>query len=345
LTKALVIQTAFLGDVVLTTPLFRVLSAGPTPMEVTALVTPTGAQILGHGYRPVAGISEIIAYDKRGAHRGFRQFLDIARKLRDKRFDIVISPHRSHRSAALAWLTHAPVRIGFNENALPFVWTHRIARRGNLHEVERNLELIKVAGEPGNDYKPQLEIAVTPAGKKGAEALAGDFLETGFRVGIAPGSVWGAKRWPPEKFAALMDALGQERDARFALIGGPGDAGITASVKKQTRADALDLAGKTTIEEMAALLSHLDMFITNDTGPMHVAAALGIPIVAIFGATTPEMGFAPYTKKARVIEPPDKLDCRPCSPHGPQKCPEGHFRCMNDITPDAVFDAVIDLLK
>jgi heptosyltransferase-2 len=111
-----------------------------------------------------------------------------------------------------------------------------------------------------------------------------------------------------------------------------------------TRADVLDLAGKTTIEEMAALISSLDLFITNDTGPMHVAAALGIPVVAIFGATTPALGFAPYTEKSRVVEPPNRLECRPCSPHGPKACPKEHFRCMNEITPESVIEAAKSLL-
>jgi len=344
LSRVLVIQTAFLGDVVLTTPLFRALSDKPECAEVTALVTPTGARILGRPDKLVAGLSEVVVYDKRGAQQGLSRFFDMARTLRDKRFDIIISPHRSHRSAALARLTRAPIRIGFDENALPFIWTHRIERRRDIHDVERSLALLDPLGGVPGDYKPNPEVAVTPEGQNGAEKLAGDFLEAPLRIGIAPGSVWGTKRWPPEKFAAVIDALARDRAACFALVGGPKDAEVSATVKRLSHADVIDLAGKTTIEEMAALLARLDLFITNDTGPMHVAAALDVPVVAIFGATTPEMGFAPYTDKSRIVESSLPLECRPCSPHGPKKCPEGHFRCMNDITPEAVLKAAFDLL-
>ena len=337
--QALVIQTAFLGDVVLTTPLFRALSDASAPMNVTALVTPPGARVLGYPNHVGAGLKEVMVYDKRGAQRGFRAFLKLARQLRDKHFDIVISPHRSYRSAALAWLTKAPIRIGFDENALPFVWTHRVKRRREIHDVLRNLDLISPLGKLPTDFMPKPEVVITPEGREGAARLAQDFLKSSLRIGIAPGSVWGTKRWPAEKFAAVMDALGSERSARFVLIGGPGDAETAELVKHASKTRALNLAGKTTIEEMVAIISSLDLFITNDTGPMHVAAALGIPVIAIFGATTPTLGFAPFTEKSRVVEPPNPIECRPCSPHGPKTCPKKHFRCMNEITPEVVIEA------
>lgn len=341
--KILVIQTAFLGDAALTTPLFRALSSQADRYDVTALTTPQGAELLGYPGPLAAGLKQVVVYDKHGKDRGLKNFLSLAGKLRNEKFDIVVSPHRSLRSAALAWLTKAPVRIGFDENALPLLWTHRVRRRRELHEVERNLELLAPLGGIPAGFIPKLEVAIVPAAESSAEKLCGEFLSSPLRIGIAPGSVWGAKRWPPENFSKAIDGIGKERRAKFVLIGGPGDVETAAAVKENSNSEILDLVGKTTINEMTAIIGRLHLFITNDTGPMHVAAALDIPTVAIFGATTPAQGFSPYSKKARVVEAPNPPDCRPCSAHGPNKCPKDHFKCMNEITPESVIEASLEL--
>lgn len=342
--KALVIQTAFLGDVVLTTPLLRALT-DKYDMETTAVVNPAGASILGHPNHLVAGLKEVVAYDKRGGDRGFKSFLKLASRLKNKRFDVLLSPHRSHRSAALGLLTRAPVRVGFDENALPFVWTHRVHRDRSIHDVERNLSLLGPLGDVPENFFPKPEVAVTPEGKLGAEKIAEDFMAAPLKIGVAPGSTWGTKRWPPERFAQTMDALADRRGAKFALVGGTDDRVSANSVVELASAECINTAGKTNIQEMAALIARLDLFITNDSGPMHVAAALDVPVVAIFGPTIPGFGFTPYTDKAKVIEPENPPDCRPCNPHGPRECPEGHFECMKNISADTVINAALELLN
>jgi len=316
------------------------------PVEVTALVNPQAAGVLGRNGNYAAGLSEVVVYDKRGGDKGFGSFRSLGKKLRENNFDIVVSPHRSYRSAALALLTRAPVRIGFNENALWPVWTSRVERRWDLHEVNRNVGLLEPLGGLPKGFVPAPEVAVTIEGVKGAVRIAGGFFREELKVGVAPGSIWGTKRWPAHYFSRFIDMMRAEREeARFVLVGGPGDVGTAAAVKDKAEVDVLDLSGKTGIEEMVGLIRKLDILVTNDTGPMHVAAALGIPVVAIFGATTPGLGFAPYTDKRKVVEPPGGLDCRPCGLHGPKSCPKGHFKCMNDITPEAVLDATLSLLN
>ncbi len=342
--KALVIQTAFLGDVVLTTPLFRAL-ADNYNMKTAAVVTPAGAAILGHPAQPVAGLEKTIAYDKRGSDRGLTSFLKLAARLKNEHFDVLLSPHRSYRSAALTLLSRAPARVGFDENALPFAWTQRVPRDRNIHDVERNLSLLEPLGGLPEDFSPKPEVAVTPEGRTGAERIAGEFLSAPLKIGVAPGSVWGTKRWLPERFAEVMEALTDRKGAKFALVGGPDDRASTATVAGLTSAECTDTAGETNVQEMAALISHLDLFITNDSGAMHVAAALEVPVVAIFGPTVPGFGFTPYTDKAKVIEPENPPRCRPCNPHGPRQCPEGHFDCMKNISVKAVVNAALELLK
>ena len=159
-------------------------------------------------------------------------------------------------------------------------------------------------------------------------------------VGMNPGSVWNTKRWLPERFAELCVRL--RADGLIpVLIGGAEDKALGARIAQD--GGALDLTGKTDLEELKALMGRLSVFVTNDSGPMHLAAAAGVPVVAIFGATTRELGFFPYGPGHRVVEV--DLACRPCGLHGASKCPEGHFLCMRLLTVDQVHGACRDVLK
>lgn len=343
----LLIQTAFLGDVVLTTPLISAAAERFRSLPVSVLVIPPGAQALGYPASPIPGIQEIIVYDKRGRHRGLIEFFRLARRLKYRRFDVALVPHRSHRSAVLAYLAGVPIRVGFRQNALGPLFTHRVDRAMDKHEALRNLALLEPFGGPPAGFVPKLNVAVTDESRGAAKLLLKDIPEDTLRVGIAPGSVWGTKRWLPGGFAAVMDNFPTgwrgTGPATFIILGGPDDIEAAQKVAQITHASFINLAGKTTIPEMIAVIESLDLFITNDTGPMHIAAALDVPIVAVFGATTPALGFAPFSRDARIVEPPTALTCRPCSAHGPQSCPEGHFRCMREITPQMVLDAICDL--
>lgn len=340
----LVIQTAFLGDVVLTTPLMVAAAGRFHPLPISSLVIPSGAEVLGYPADPIEGVDEIIVYDKRDRDSGLRSFFKLARHLKERRFDVALVPHRSSRSAFLAYMADIPLRVGFDQNSMGPLFTHRVSRLSEKHEVERNLALLEPFGGPPAGFEPKLTVSVTEKARDRAAEWLEDLDGAKLKVGISPGSVWGTKQWMPEGFAKVMDVLAEERNASFVIVGGPKDAEIASEVESKSSAPALNLAGNTSIKEMIAVIEVLDLFVTNDTGPMHVAAALDVPIVAVFGATTPELGFAPYTENARIVQPPDGLKCRPCSAHGPKSCPEEHFRCMRDIKPAMVIDALNDLL-
>lgn len=306
---------------------------------------PSGADLLGRNDDALPGVEEIIVYDKKGADKGFKAFLKMAQELRDRRFDAAIVPHRSARSATLAFLADIPIRVGFNESALSPLFTHKVPRRMELHEVERNLELLKPFGGLPTGYKPRLCVSVPTEAVERAKEILEELQSAGCFIGIAPGSVWGTKRWMPEGFAEVMNILSAKTNAAFVLLGSPADKAAAQEVASKTFARFVNLAGTTTIPELCAVIEMLDLFITNDSGPMHVAVALDVPVVAVFGATTPQLGFTPYTEKAVVVEPPENLPCRPCSAHGPKTCPLKHFNCMRTITPAAVADAAMNLLS
>jgi heptosyltransferase-2 len=159
---------------------------------------------------------------------------------------------------------------------------------------------------------------------------------------MIPGSQWGTKRWPAEQFAALIERL-STRLHICVLFGAPADRSIADAIVAACSAPVLDLVGKTALADLPAYLASCTVVVSNDTGPMHVAAALGKPIVTLYGPTTAALGFSPYGvvwEDASVA-----LDCRPCHAHGPQRCPLSHWRCMRDLSAEQVADAVQRLLR
>ena len=338
--KVLVIQTAYLGDVVLTIPLFRAVKQRFPGSFLVSLVIPETAQIL----EGVGVLDEVITYAKKGNQRGLAGFMGLVRLIRSHRFDLCLLPHRSARSALVAFLSRIPRRIGFRSGLSQLLYTERVTWHRCRHEVERNLELMHSFGQldKGSGQNPQL--TVDP---QTAQAIDLDFGASGILphdpiIGIAPGSVWATKRWTPQRYAIVADILMREHQAKVFLLGSSEDEGVVQEIMGYCKGRPIKWVGRS-LKELVALLSRCHLLVTNDNGAMHVAAALGIPIVAIFGSTTPDLGYGPHSTPARIIE--HSLDCRPCGRHGYQSCPLGHFRCMKEIRPEEVLTAAQEMLK
>jgi heptosyltransferase-2 len=307
----LVIQTAFLGDVVLTTPLLERLAQAHGPVDV--LATPGGAAVLrGH-----PAVREAIAYDKKGADRGARGFLRIAKALRRRDYERVYVPHRSMRSAALAIGTDSTTRVGFADAPAAWSYSTRIDPRGT-HETER---IASLAG-PGPVPRPSLGLAETE------RLAAAEWLErAGVRrefTAFAPGSVWATKRWP--YFADLAARV----PGSIVVVGGPEDREAGEEIVARDPARIRSAAGELAIRASAALIERASVLVTNDSAPLHLAGAVGTRVVAIFGPTVPAFGFGPIGPVDRIAEV-HHLTCRPCSKHGPMVCPLLHHRCMRDL--------------
>ena len=337
--KILVIQTAFLGDVVLTTPLLGAIKDGFPKAGLSVLVVPRTKEILaGH-----PAVDEVLVYDKKGDHRGLRGLIRTARLLRSRGFDLCFLPHRSFRSAILAYLAGIPRRIGFGRSAGSLLYTDCVVRDQARHEVDRNLSLLTpLKIEPASAVR-HLSVATDPVAQDSVDRILktegikpGDCL-----IGMAPGSVWATKRWLPEGFAAVADALMDPYQARILLLGSREDETITKEIIARCRQKPVNLAGQP-LSELVATLSRCRLLITNDNGAMHIGTALGVPIVAVFGSTSPSGGYGPYTKEAEIVE--HTLPCRPCGLHGYRRCPLGHFKCMKEITPQEVVAAAEKLL-
>ena len=337
--RILVIQTAFLGDVVLTTPLLQALRDRFPKAYLAVLVIPGTREILAG--RP--GLDEVLAYDKKGRERGLRGLRSIVRRLAEKRFDCCLLPHRSFRSALLAFAAGIPMRIGFVQSLGCWLYSRRVWRDSSRHDVRRNLQLMSpLAPEgPGDRTVPTGKLWVS-ADTEDLEWASRSLAEHGIRpndqvIAIAPGSVWATKRWIPEGFAAVIDGLIVQKNRKVVVLGSRDDQPVVNEILERCREKPVDLSGRTTLRQLAAVLKRCELLITNDNGAMHVGVAQNVPVVAIFGSTTLSLGYGPYTDRAEVVE--RSLDCRPCGRHGYSTCPRGHFNCMKQITPEQVMAA------
>jgi lipopolysaccharide heptosyltransferase II len=321
--RCLVIQTAFLGDVVLTTPLLSVLAERHGPVDV--VTTPAAASLLEN--HPAVG--EVVSYDKHGAARGWRGLRRIGGLLRARRYGRVYLPHRSVRSAALALWSGAEERIGFADSPAAITYTTRVARPREGHEVER---LLTLAGETSTG-SPPVSLGLSSADYVAADAwLRSHGIAQRF-VAIAPGSIWGTKRWP--YYGELASAL----DGISVILGGPDDLPLATAIAAAAPGRAVSAAGALSLRASAALIQRAAVLVTNDSAPLHLATAVGTPVVALFGPTVPRFGFGPRGAGDQTLGM-DGLPCRPCSRHGPETCPLGHHRCMRDLSVDVVLKAV-----
>lgn len=338
-------NTAFLGDAILTLPLLQTLRVAHPDASIDFWVR-KGFRELFTAHPAVTNVYE---YDKRGKGTGALQAMKLGRALGRERYSLWISPHGSFRSSLIARWTSAKVRIGYAEPRTNFwFYTHLVPRRfAELEEIERLLQLALPLGLASRNlpYFDWPEIVLPQPARDAADTF---FASLGREpvLGIHPGSVWGTKRWPLEYFAEIARKAAGE-GARVLVFGGPGDEKAmaretcklaTRNAAESVRGNIINLAGKLSLPELGAYIGRLSCYLTNDSGPMHLAWPQRTPVTALFGPTVRELGFFPRGENATVMELP--LPCRPCGLHGPQECPLGHHRCMRDLRPDLVWPDV-----
>jgi heptosyltransferase-2 len=337
--RILIVQTAFLGDVVLTLPLVEATRQRFPQARVELLTVPENVALL----RDQPGVDAVIPYDKRGT--GMRGFLHMVHQIRGRSYELILSPHRSLRSALLVACSGSPRRIGFTRWLTRWAYTATVPRPAAVHEVQRNLQLLAALGFGPVPTANRLTFHVAPAAWQKARAyFAGCGVgQDEVVIGLIPGSQWGTKRWPAEHFAALIKHLVSMPQTRVALFGGMPDRPLAEAITAACGVPVLNLIGQTPLAELSAYLERCTVVVSNDTGPMHIAAALGKPVLVLYGPTTPALGFAPYGVPWEEVSVP--LACRPCSAHGPQRCPLLHWRCMLDLSVEQVAAGVQRLLR
>lgn len=330
-----VAQLSFIGDMVFTTPLLSGLTELWPHARIVVIGKPSAIQLLD-GF---PGISETIAYDKHGKENNPGSMLALGRRVRALAPDIFFGVTRSARTALLARLSDAPVRVGFRGFLRGLAYTRTAKRDDQAASLpERPLALPRLLGYEVPD-RPLTLIVSTERQQRAADALR----QAGWReapiLAIAPGANYATKRWPEQHVARLLDLVSETRNWQPALYGGPEESAIIGRLL-EGRSGILDRRG-TTVKTMRDELSLASGFLSGDSGPAHIARALGTPTVALFGPTDPAMVRNP----ASVREVTLGLDCSPCSAYGDNVCPLGHHRCLEDLTPETVLGVLDQTLR
>lgn len=334
--KVLIVQTSFLGDVILTLPIAQALKSFDNNIKVSFLVIPEVKNVLENN----PFVDEILVYDKRKLFYSLKEFLKIVRAIRGKNFDTIVCPHRSFRSALITHYSGAGRRIGFDTSAITRYFTDVVHYNKNVHEIMRNLSLLVPLGI---SHREILRPRLFPS--KEDEKFVTDFLgQIGIKenekiVAVAPGSVWFTKRFPDYKFINVLSML-ESAEIPVVLIGGKDDEGLCAMIKVKTKNfRTYNLAGKFTVLQTAELLKRATVLVTNDSAPLHIGNAMGTRVIAIFGSTVPEFGFYPYGREDIIFQILN-LSCRPCGIHGREKCPIKTFDCMTKIDETEIVNAI-----
>ncbi len=337
----LILQTSFLGDTVLTLPLITEVRRLFPVGKLSLLCQPLSRELL----QDHPAIDEIIVDDKKREDRGMGGLRRKAKFLAAKKFTLALTPHKSLRSALLLYLAAIPSRIGFSQSRGWFLFHQRVQRDPARHDVERNLSLLEAFGVRAEQCRRALDLPISPPvqAQVDGKLRALGINESKLIFGVNPGSVWPTKRWSGQGFAQLIGLLQENFDCQVVIFGGVEDGEVVRAVLAECGTAVISLVGEISMRELPAAIRRCRVFITNDSGPMHIAVAEEVPTVAIFCATTADLGFFPYTPHAIVVE--KKLPCRPCSSHGGRRCPLGSEACIQLIEPVRVLQAVEKLLR
>ncbi len=331
--KILIRATNWVGDAIMALPALRAVRKRFPGAEITIVARPYVADI----YRDQEICDQLIPYDPKGLHAGFSGRERLAAELRAQKFDVALLLQNAFDAAWLAWRARIPERIGYARHARSFLLTQSVPlpQPGEIpaHEKYYYLELLRRAGW-GHSAKDEAFIGLRVPEEK--RRSADEFLsksgvrQGAVRIAVAAGASYGsAKCWPPLRFAEVANRLQSETEAEIILFGTAAEANVSAAISAEMPRPPLDLTGKTAIADLPALLSQCQLFIGNDSGAMHVAAGVGLPIVAVFGPTDPH-GTAPVTPRCSIVQ--QKPYCSPCFL---RRCPTDH-RCMTAITADMV---------
>ncbi len=337
--RLLVVQTAFLGDVVMTLPLLRLLRRTYPDAELTLFARHAGAALIsGQGV-----VDRCVGIDKEPASAAIAGRFGQVRRAVQGRFDGVICAQRSVHTGLIALAARAPVRVGFAGAPGAFAYTHRVDLPRSEPATERYLGLAEAVGArplpidslPRLDWNPA-------AGRRVDAMLAASGVAPGSALLVlAPGSVRRTKRWPSSRFAEVASGA-LRRGLVPVVVGVPNERDIEEQILRTCGAGAVGLTGRTTVDDLVALVARAQAVVANDSGPAHLAAATGVATLVVFGPTGPAQGLAPVGARVRYLEHPS-LACRPCHRHGPRRCPERHFRCMQELSGGTALEALEDL--
>ena len=338
--RILVVRTDRIGDVLLSTPVIKALRENYPNAYMAMVVSPYAKDIVdGNPY-----LDEVIIYDKEGSHKSWPRSIKFSRNLKKKRFDLAIILHPTNRVHLVTFFAGIRRRIGYDRK-LGFLLTDRIEHTkqlGEKHELEYALDLVRYLGIEPKDKN--LFMPIKPESEKRVEELfqQGGINKTDKLLAIHPGASCPSKIWPNERFADAAARLIERYGFKVLVIAGPKDLALAQSVIKHMHKPAVNLAGKTSVSQLASVLKRCNLFISNDSGPVHIAAALGTPVISIFGRNQKGLSptrWGPTGKKDKILH--KEVGCIECLAHNCTK----KFACIKAITVDDVINATDSILK
>jgi heptosyltransferase-2 len=338
------LSTGFLGDMVLITGAYQLAKSKWPQARHHLISTGLGCEALKN-----EGFDSYVTFHKGSNISFLSEIQRIRRTIRtsitDPQHSITLQIHRSYRSGFLAIGLGLPT-VAFTQTDFNPLAKIKVDRVAVFHEAIRNALLLEPLGVGRDEIvkaKPKLQPVASCS-----SAWSADFLKLQGRmsrvIGVAPGSTWGTKKWPKESYLELCQKILATDGHGLVLLGSQAEQPDADSIE-QTLAQpdrCLNLAGKTSLEDLGWVYPKLDSVICNDSSAVHYGSAYNVPTIAIFGATVPEMGFGPLAERSETVE--IDLICRPCSDHGPQTCPLGHFKCMRQLAVAQVFAALTKAL-
>ena len=329
--KILVIQTAFIGDVVLATALIENLHQQWPDMKMDILVRKGNESLFeSHPF-----LNQVLVWDKK--NNKYHHWVGLLFKIRSNQYDVVINAQRFAATGAWTALSGAKIKIGFNKNPFSFLFTnsvvHQFSEKGQ-HEIDRNHQLLSSLFVS--------KVAMPKLYPTASDELAViNYQQTPYLC-IAPASVWFTKQFSIEKWVDLINQIPFE--GPIYLIGGPGDKLLCDQIlQKINRKSVVNLAGRLSFLASAALQKKAVLNYVNDSAPMHFASAVNAPVVAVYCSTLPDFGFGPLSDHSFIVQTNEALTCRPCGIHGKKQCPLKHFDCAKTIKMDQLIAPLLQV--
>jgi heptosyltransferase-2 len=326
----LIIQTAFIGDVVLATGILEKLHHHFPEANIDFLLRRGNEGLLvNHPY-----LRELMVWDKKNGK--LNNLFKLLKHIRKVRYDAVINVQRFAATGMLTAFSGAKETIGFDKNPLSFLFArkikHIISNRGTVrHEIERNNDLVAAITDQ-TAFRPKLYPSE-------ADFQFVEEHKNAPYLTISPASVWFTKQFPKEKWISFIKKIPDQYT--IYLLGGPADRVLAEDIRSATeRSIVANLCGKLTFLQSAALMRDAVMNYVNDSAPMHFASAMNAPVTAVYCSTLPLFGFGPLSDVQHIVEIPEALYCRPCGLHGHKACPEGHFFCALKIMDEQLLETL-----
>ncbi len=320
--RFLIIQTAFIGDVILATALLEQLHATQPEAVLDILVRKGNESLLAN--HPF--LNEVLIWDKKAGK--YSSLWRLLQTIRNRQYDVVFNLQRYGSTGLLTALSNAKITVGFDKNPFSRFFTRKVPHRfePGIHEVDRNATLINWLGVTFQVINVGVDRVNPKLYPSPADFEAVRTYQRQPYVCIAPMSVWFTKQYPAERWVELITQLPEAFTVY--LLGAPTDAPSCDAINALAgRKKVMNLAGKLTLLQSAALQQQAVMNYVNDSAPLHLCSAMNAPTTAVFCSTVPEFGFGPLADVSRVVQTPELLDCKPCTLHGRTACPLGHYRC------------------